>query len=300
MKIIYHFLIILFVALSLFIMRDDVVSVLNKVSVYLDKNINQNSMFKLIEKKEVQLPGKVDVPGALRVMDNLLSSNSNVKLSKSNVILITNKYRKENGNLSELKENQKLDLSAEKKLQDMFAKQYFEHTSPLGVGVGDLGGQVGYEYILIGENLALGNFKNDTALLDAWMASPGHRANILNKSYSEIGVAVGKGKFEGRDTWMAVQHFGTPMSVCPSVDKVLLGIINIDQNKIEEMSKNLLLRLNMINKNVLYEGSTLYEQTDKYNSLINIYNSLVKETKQKIDSYNKQIKEFNSCVLNKE
>lgn len=296
MKIFYQIVIILFVALSLFIMKDDFKSVLNKVSLYLNKNIIQSPLIKLTEKNEVQLKGKVDIPGALRVVNDLLSSN--IKLSSGSVIEITNKYRKENGNLPSLVENQRLDLSAEKKLQDMFDIQYFEHTSPTGVGVADLGGEVGYEYILIGENLALGNFKNDTALVDAWMASPGHRANILNKNYTEIGVAVGKGKFEGRDTWMAVQHFGTPTSICPSIDKVLLGIININQNQIQKMENDLVLRLKNINKGVLYEGTTFNEQIDKYNNLINIFNNLIKDTKQKIINYNNEIKAFNFCALN--
>jgi uncharacterized protein YkwD len=48
------------------------------------------------------------------------------------------------------------------------------------VGVGDLSKEVGYGYILIGENLALGNFKDEESWWKAWMDSPGHRANIFN------------------------------------------------------------------------------------------------------------------------
>src|ERR1035437_2204880 len=266
MKILSQIFIILFVAATLFIMKDDVKSVIDKVSTYLNKNINHSQIVKLTtQKQETPLPGKTQTPGALRVVDNLLSLNSNNTLSKNNVILLTNKNRKENGDLPALKESSKLDGSAEKKLQDMFTNQYFEHVSPTGVSISDLGKQAGYEYILIGENLALGNFKDDAALLDAWMASVGHRANILNKHYTEIGVAVGKGKFEGRDTWMAVQHFGEPMSICPTVDQVLLGIITLNQNQINTMKDNLTLRLDSINKGTLYEGSTLKEQVDIYN-----------------------------------
>lgn len=297
MRIFYQILIIFFVAISLFIIKDDFKSAIDNVTSYFNKS-NNSQIIKLTDKKEVQLPSKIDIPGALRVVDNLLSLNSNIKLSKDNVIILTNKYRKENGNLLALVENQKLDLSAEKKLQDMFTNQYFEHISPNDIGVADLSNQVGYEYILIGENLAMGNFKDDKSLVDAWMASEGHRANILNEHYIEIGVAVGKGVFEGKNIWMAVQHFGTPRSICPSIDQVLFGVINLNLNQIQKMEDNLTLRLDSINKKVLYEGSTYHEQVDIYNSLINIYNNLIKNIKQKINDYNNQIRAFNLCLLN--
>ena len=296
MRIFYQILIIFFVVGSLFIVKDDFKSAIENISSYFNKS-NDSPIIELTDKKEVQLPSKIDVPGALRVVDNLLSLNSNIKLSKDNVIIFTNQNRKENGNLSALVENQKLNLSAEKKLEDMFANQYFEHISPSEIGVADLSNQVGYEYILIGENLAMGNFKDDKSLVDAWMASEGHRANILNKHYTEIGVAVGKGVFEGKNIWMAVQHFGTPRSVCPPIDQVLFGVINLNLNQIQEMENNLILRLDSINKRVLYEGSTYHEQVNEYNSLINIYNNLIKDIKQKINDYNNQIRAFNFCLL---
>ena len=134
-----------------------------------------------------------------------------------------------------LLENTKLDQSAELKAQDMLKNQYFAHTSPSGMAVGNLAEKVGYEFIAIGENLALGNFENDEALVQAWMDSPGHRANILNSRYQEIGVAVLKGVFEGRTTWLAVQHFGLPLSVCPSPQEGVKLTIDANQNKIDEI-----------------------------------------------------------------
>jgi uncharacterized protein YkwD len=295
MKIFYQIIIVLFVALSLFLVKDDVVLVLGNVSSYLNKNI-KSPIIKLTEKEEI-LPSKVDTPGALRVVNDLFKTNNDISLSKENVILLTNRYRKENDNLKALVENRKLNLSAEKKLQDMFNNQYFEHKSPSGLGIGDLVEKVGYEYILIGENLAMGNFKDEASLLDAWVASPGHRENIVNKHYTEIGVALGKGKFEGKDIWMAVQHFGAPRSICPLIDQVLYGKIILNQNKLKEMENELVLRREMISKGGLYEGNTHYEQIDIYNSLINPYNSLIKDTKQKIENYNNQIRAFNLCLL---
>lgn len=294
MKISYQIILILFVILSIFLVKDDVISALGNVSSYFNKSV-KSPLIKLATKEEI-LPSKVDTPGALRVVNSLLNIN-NLKLSKDKVILLTNEYRKENGNLKALVENQKLDLSAEKKLHDMFDNQYFEHKSPAGIGVGDLGEEVGYEYVLIGENLAMGNFKDEASLLNAWVASEGHRANILNKNYTEIGVAVGKGKFEGKDIWMAVQHFGTPRSICPLIDQVLYGKIILSQNKLKEMEDDLVIRREMISKGAIYEGNTYYEQIDIYNSLINPYYNLIEETKQKINDYNNQIRAFNLCLL---
>jgi uncharacterized protein YkwD len=295
MKLSYQIFIIFFVILSLFIIKDDIRLIVKNTSIYLNKKIDTPTI-KSAEKNETQLPSKISMPGALRVVDNLLNNNSS-KLSKDSIIDLTNKYRKENGNLPSLKENADLDFSADKKLKDMFNKQYFEHMSPLNIDVGDLGKEVGYEYIIIGENLAMGNFKDDQSLVDAWMASQGHRENILNKNYIDIGVAVGMGNFKGKSIWMAVQHFGTEKNVCPSIDQVLYGIISINQAEIEEMSKNLSLRREMINKNVIYEGDTYSEQINKYNLLINPYNELLKDTKKMIEDYNNQIRAFNLCIL---
>ena len=239
----------------------------------------------------------VKTPGALVVPEVYLTNNTkSINLTISGVIKITNAERASNGNLSPLKENSKLNFSAEKKLQDMFAKQYFEHNSPSGVGVGDLGQQVGYEYIMIGENLALGNFKDDQALVNAWMASPGHRANILNAKYTEIGVAVGRGTYEGKTVWMAVQHFGLPKSACPSIDEVLHGKIDIGQSEIKSVERELSLRKSKIESGVVYEGLTTKDQITKYNLLVITYNKLIAEVKEQINKYNEEVRSFNSCI----
>lgn len=295
MKISHQIIIICFIVLSIFIYKNDIESVVNKIYSHFNKENGQT--LGLIDKKEIKLQSKTDTPGALRVADNFLNTIKNINLSKDKVIEFTNKQRSENGNLSPLSENLKLDLSAEKKLKDMFDKQYFEHSSPSGVKVGNLGEEVGYEYILIGENLALGNFKDDKSLVDAWMASPGHRANILNEHYKDIGVAVGSGIFEGKNVWLAVQHFGTPKSICSMVDTILYSKININQAEINKMNTELSKRKEIMKNGGLYEGSTYKEQVDKYNNLITIYNNLILDTKQKIDEYNLQIKTFNACLL---
>jgi len=296
MKKIFKIIIIVlaFFALSVFILRNEFKPVANKIYSYL--NLNKDTDTQLVISEKMQLPSITETPGPLRIINDFWDNKSYIKLYKDNIIQLTNKAREENGKLPALSENQKLDLSAEKKLQDMFDKQYFEHISPSGVGVANLGTEVGYEYILIGENLALGNFEGDQDLLDAWMDSPGHRANILNNHYTEIGVAVGMGKYEGKDIWIAVQHFGTPKNICPEVDQVLYGVIDINRVKIKGMETDLAIRKDMIEKGVIYEGKTTSEQITFYNNLINIYNNLILDTKKKVDNYNEQINKFNLCL----
>lgn len=299
MKSFYKILIIIIlIAVGLFLMRDRISFVIEKVSSYLNENKKISFNF---DGEESILSGKVKTPGALRVVDNLLNTNKDVKLDRTKIIQITNQYRNDNSGVPALKENAKLDVSAENKLQDMFSNQYFEHISKAtGKGVGDLGVEAGYKYILIGENLAMGNFKDEQALVDAWMASAGHRVNILNENYTEIGIAVGKGSIDGKNLWIAVQHFGTPKSVCPFVDESLASLIATNQKYIDEFEQDLNMRLEMVNKGILYEGSTQREQIDIYNALIKSYNQLVIDTKQKINTYNEQVRAFNSCLLSKE
>ena len=305
MKIFKYLVLVIVVASGLlFVAREDVKSIYNKVLSYISINVKNIDTSKLKDSivltKEKILNGNdsVNTPGGLKVESNLVFSANSVKMSVKEVIDITNKNRSTNGNLSPLKENSKLDLSAQKKLEDMLNLQYFEHVSPSGVGVSDLAKASSYEYIIIGENLALGNFKDSKALVDAWMASPGHRANILNGKYTEIGVAVGHGIYQGRDTWLAVQHFGSPKNSCPSIDEVVRGSIKILENNIKNMDSDLATRKQRIDSGVVYEGKTTNEQISEYNSLVVTYNNLIKQLKEKIDSYNSSVKAFNSCLSN--
>ncbi|MDE2030968.1 MAG: hypothetical protein KGI58_01765 [Patescibacteria group bacterium] len=302
MKIFYQIAIIIFVCATLYIVKDDVITVYNHAISYISPKANNiatntNNSNLNVKSEEVSSAFKsVNTPGALQIKDGLALDANSVKLTSKDVIDWTNKNRLINGNLPPLKESSKLDFSAQIKLNDMFKQQYFEHISPNHIGVSDLGDRVSYEYIIIGENLALGNFKDAQSLLNAWMASPGHRANILNKHYQDIGVAVGHGMYKGQDVWMAVQHFGLPRSACPSIDDVLHGTIEIDQNQIQTMQADLALRRNNIDSGVVYEGMTTNEQIAQYNDLVIKYNQLVSVIKEKTAIYNNQVNAFNLCL----
>ncbi len=301
MKLTYQLLIICFVVLSMYFIKDDLRAIYNESISFLNKDRTENIVVRTIsgEISNSLEQASTKFPGALKVTGDIFTSNANTSktiLTKINIINLTNKERIDNGNLTPLKENSKLDFSAEKKLQDMIKNNYFEHVSPNGVGINDLVSDVGYEYIIIGENLALGNFNSDESLIKAWMASPGHRANILNKNYQEIGVAVGKGTFDGKNVWVGVQHFGLPKSACPYVDGVLKGEIEINQIKIRDQEEDLAIRQDRINKGVIYEGKTESEQIVDYNLLVTNYNNFILDLKQKIIEYNTEVKNFNSCL----
>lgn len=216
-------------------------------------------------------------------------------LTQEGVISLTNTERAKLG-LPALKESLILDVSAAAKVADMFKNQYFAHEAPSGVNVSDLAENAGYDFIIIGENLALGNFENDEALVQAWMDSPGHRANILNENYQEIGVSVQKGVFDGKTTWLAVQHFGKPISACPQPSEPLKEEIELSQSQLTELQNNLeLLRseLEAINRK---NREDYRQKVEQYNNLVSQYNNLVAETKSLVDTYNEQVKTFNACA----
>jgi uncharacterized protein YkwD len=220
-----------------------------------------------------------------------------VTLTAPGTIAETNTQRAQNG-LPALTFNAKLAAAAQAKVADMFAKQYFEHESPTGVGPGDLADTVGYAYIAVGENLALGNFDDDADLVQAWMDSPGHRANILNDGYREIGVAVGKGVFEGHTTWLAVQEFGRPASDCPALNASLSAQIDDAKALLEQTKTALDAELAELDAMRPKSGPEYNKKVREYNDLVDSYNSLIKKTKELVATYNEQVRAYNACVEN--
>ncbi|MFE9532790.1 sigma-70 family RNA polymerase sigma factor [Streptomyces sp. NPDC006691] len=106
---------------------------------------------------------------------------------------------------SALTSNPKLYDAALKHSENMAAQNFFDHTDPSGAGPGDRVTAAGYQWSAVGENIARGQ-ADAAAVMDSWMHSPGHRANILNCGYKEIGIGVHYGS--GGPWW--TQDFGTP------------------------------------------------------------------------------------------
>lgn len=243
-----------------------------------------------------QIKKQIFTSGPLRA----ITGSPQSYLTRVGTISQTNLQRQQN-NLPALTESSKLDQAALNKVNDMFKNQYFEHISPSGKGPGDLADDVGYSYVAVGENLALGNFKDDAALVNAWMNSPGHRANILNTKYQEIGVAVLKGTFEGKTVWLAVQEFGKPQSSCPSVDQNLKAQLTVYKNDINTLKP----QLDTLKSYLDTTSPKTQSETDEYNQKVAEYNALVKSYNNKVDwlkamtaQYNVQVNVYNACVGN--
>jgi len=260
--------------------------------IYLRFSDNLPQVKQTIEnkvQKEIQKEVNIAIP--LRAKEESPQSF----LTIEGVIASTNRERIANG-LAPLSQNSILNESALNKTSDMFEKQYFAHDSPDGLAVSDLADNVGYEYITIGENLALGNFLDDDALVKAWMESPGHRANILNNRYTEIGVGVLRNTYQDSSTWMAVQHFGLPLSACPKIDHVLLETIKNNQSRLSILQDQLSLKKEELQGSEPKNSQEYKQKIEEYNSLVNNYNSLLEQTKSSADQYNTQVSSFNQCA----
>jgi len=116
---------------------------------------------------------------------------------------------RQSDSLGALKVNPLLEEAAQLKASDMAQNNYFEHTSPDGKTPWFWLEKVGYKYSAAGENLAV-NFSDSNDIDKAWMNSLGHRANILNKNFIEIGIATASGVWNGKETIFVVQFFGRP------------------------------------------------------------------------------------------
>ena len=112
--------------------------------------------------------------------------DSTVASYEAEVIRLVNQIRQENG-LRPLTANWELSRVARYKSQDMLDQGYFAHNSPTYGSPGQMIRAFGLSYRTAGENIAKG-YTTPQAVVNGWMNSSGHRANILNTSYKEIGV----------------------------------------------------------------------------------------------------------------
>lgn len=127
-------------------------------------------------------------------------------ITASTLVKLTNTERQKAG-LPSLSENSALVRSAQLKGEHMLRHDYFDHTSPDGISPWAWFDRAKYPYLYAGENLAI-DFSDAEGVVAAWLQSPGHRRNLLSDRYSEIGMAVVTGEFEGRTATIVVQHFG--------------------------------------------------------------------------------------------
>ncbi|MHC4600474.1 MAG: IPT/TIG domain-containing protein [Planctomycetota bacterium] len=122
-----------------------------------------------------------------------------------NVLLLVNQERAARG-LDPLVANGILTQAARDHSQDMIDRDFFDHVNPDGLAPWDRAMALGYPSSFVGENIAAG-YATPQAVMDAWMNSPGHRANILDPNFTEIGIGRRDGGSMGA-YW--TQVFGAP------------------------------------------------------------------------------------------
>ncbi|AYV66751.1 sporulation protein [Niallia circulans] len=118
--------------------------------------------------------------------NNSANASSSVSAFEKQVVDLTNKERAKNG-LPALTLDNELSKVAKAKSQDMSANNYFDHTSPTYGSPFDMMKQFGVTYKAAGENIAKGQ-RTPEEVVNAWMNSEGHRANILSNKFTHIGV----------------------------------------------------------------------------------------------------------------
>ena len=103
----------------------------------------------------------------------------------------------------------RLDAAAERHAEDMLRRGYFAHESPEGKSVRQRAKEAGYTWHAVGENIAEGQL-SAAQVVEAWMNSPEHRRNILDRDFVHmgLGLALGEGPKGFRVVWC--QTFGHP------------------------------------------------------------------------------------------
>ena len=137
------------------------------------------------------------------------------------VLRLTNEWRAKGANCdtqgqfgpaNPLTMNAMLRCSARLHSQDMGEQGYFDHTNLAGQSPFDRMAEAGYQGFTMGENIAKGQ-QTPQEVVDGWIDSDGHCANIMNPSFTEIGVGYWEGAadnqwFNGNKLW--TQNFGAP------------------------------------------------------------------------------------------
>ncbi len=129
-------------------------------------------------------------------------------MTDEKIVELTNQARKSD-KVPPLKTSAKLANAAQEKADDIIRRQYFSHTTPDGKTPWNFMNKQKYYFLYAGENLAM---KYDSAerVVESWMQSTAHRDNLLSKRYTEIGVGMARGLYQGNQTIVVVQMFGRP------------------------------------------------------------------------------------------
>lgn len=196
------------------------------------------------------------------------------ELNSASLLECTNGMRAEY-NLGPLYLNQDLTYAANKKLEDMEFYKYWAHENPeTGKKPWDFVDESGYYYQTTGENLAIG-FIDSEEVCDAWANSQVHLANIVNKSYQEVGFAVHKADLEDHGKGLlVVQMFGSRKDFSPPKDPYFVNNdTNTDQsteiNSDSSVGEGSVKGVNIVN------SQDNLDKTDNDNPLVKLWNILI-------------------------
>ena len=156
--------------------------------------VKGDSLWKIAVKYEIGLSEIISANPQIKNPDliypgniiNVPSIDSGILNYEQEVVDLVNQIRKNHG-LKPLTVNWQLSRVARYKSQDMLDKKYFSHTSPTYGSPFDMIKAFNISYRTAGENIAMG-YTTPSAVVNGWMNSTGHRANILNANFTQIGV----------------------------------------------------------------------------------------------------------------
>jgi len=149
-----------------------------------------------------------------------VNAPTTIAFGTSEVADLSNQYRI-NAGLANLTINAKLTSSAQAKANHMAENSYFAHNSPDGTTPWNFFDSVGYSYTTAGENLALTN-QSASSVSDGWYNSPGHRANLLSTTFTEVGYGIAfvpSFTYNGTtyaNVYLVAAHYALPQSSAPT------------------------------------------------------------------------------------
>ncbi|MYE38101.1 MAG: CAP domain-containing protein [Candidatus Spechtbacteria bacterium SB0662_bin_43] len=226
-----------------------------------------------------------------------IPGDSSSGFDAAKVISATNAYRAQRG-LAPLRYNEALALSANRKVDLIFQEQHFEHRSLSGKEVSDLIQEAGYQFLAVGENLALGTYRSEQEIVELWIQSPAHHAILVSPYFEDIAIGIKQGVFEGQRVWVAVQHFGRPAAACAPVapQQALKQRIDSQSEQLRVWEQEIQEKQAVLKKYAPSYGVEYNQVAREYDSLVQQYNALLQEAKQAINTYNKQAKAYNDCI----
>lgn len=183
------------------------------------------------------------------------------ELTPQNIVYQTN-IEREKLSLPSLTVNSSLEKAAQTKAEDMLSNENFSHNF-LNKKFSEWVKEQNYQYEVVGENLAI-HFDDIEPLFNAWLASPTHKQNMLHEKYTEVGVAVLTGNWQGYQTTIVVSIFAKP-----KITEELLVPLTI--GAIDEKNSN---------QSSYYYSSDLKE--NYFNSIIDEKNIAMMENNQSI------------------